>query len=73
MSVFEPIGLGRSADDGMGDTARVAGEKLNRMLASLYARIADLEDRLALIEHPPAPLADFTNPTNSALLGAVIF
>lgn len=73
MSVFEPIGLGRSADDGMGDTAREAGEKLNRMLAYLFAQNVELQARLALIEHPPAPLADFTDPSNSALIGAAIF
>lgn len=73
MSVFEPIGLGRSADDGMGDTARAAGEKLNRMLEYLFAQNAELQARLELIEHPPAPVADFTDPSNSALLGAVIF
>lgn len=80
MKGFQPIGLGRTPDDGLGDTARAAGEKLNSMLAELFTWYAALEDRnaalearLALIEHPPAPLADFTDSSNSALIGAVIF
>lgn len=38
MSGFQPIGLGLTPDDGLGDTPRVAGEKINRMLAELFDR-----------------------------------
>lgn len=65
MSEFEPIGLGLSANDGLGDTARSAGEKLNRMLEYLFTQNAALKARLALVEQKPgttpAPTPAFTS------------
>lgn len=69
---FEPIGIGLRPNDGSGDPPRLVGEKLNRMLAELYARIDELEARLDA--EPPAsvvPTADFSDPDNSGFLAAL--
>ena len=50
---FEPIGLGLRPNDGTGDAPRVVGDKLNRMLRGVFARLeaseAALEDAQAVI------------------------
>lgn len=76
MSGFEPIGIGLTANDGLGDAPRVVGAKLNRMLAELFAELAAQRDRIAELEAggvlPATSSADFSRPANSGIAAAIV-
>jgi hypothetical protein len=46
----QTISVGTNANDGLGDTLRVAGIKINANTAELYALIAALDARITALE-----------------------